>query len=198
MRTLKESHLVVLAAVLLLALVLSMPATTAWAKTTERRTPAAALNDAWISSRIEFAYFLDTKLNTFDVDVDVRNGDAYVIGYVPNEADREDALNIAENTHGVKNVVDRLMVDPDYKTKLAQGRFFDENLKDYWLSREVKAKLLMNHDVAGTRIGVEAEDGVVTLRGSVPDMSEVEKAEEVASEVSGVKEVKNKIICCRM
>jgi hyperosmotically inducible protein len=227
MRIMKESYKVKLIAATLLALALTLsststvgagsdekvtatstigaerekkmiPASTVEAEGEDKTTAASIINDRWISSRIELAYFLDGKLNTFDVDVEVKNAVVYVIGYVLNMSDRDDALSMAKNTPGVKKVVDKLIVDPDYKTKLAKGQLFDQNLNDHWVSRQVKTRLIADPKVTGTWIGVEAEDGFVTLRGTVPEMKEIKKAEEVASGVSGVTEVKNELVCCRM
>ena len=51
--------------------------------------------------------------------------------------------------------------------------------------------------VTGATVGVDSYEGTVTLRGSVTDMDEKTAAEEIAGNHSGVKEVKNEIICCR-
>ncbi len=179
------------AAVLLLAL----PAT-AFAlecKMDENRTFGAALSDEWISTRIESAYLFDPKLNTFDVDVKVHNGVAHVIGYVPNEMERDLALKIAENARGVKGVVDRLVIDPHYKD-IQQRETLTEGATDYVMSRRVKMALVRSPRVAGTQVGVDAYNGVVTLRGSVNSLEEKMVAEEIARGISEVKEVKNEII----
>ena len=184
---------------LLVALALALPATAVMAVSEEQGkvTPFSFLSDGWISTRIETAYFLDGKLNTFDVDVEVRNGAVYVMGFVPTVAERDHALALAGRVSGVKSVEDKLIVDPDYKTKLAKGEFFELGPDDYWTSRKVKTGLLMSPRVTGTWIGVEADEGVVTLRGSVYKMNEKQIAEEIAAGISGVTKVDNKIICCR-
>ena len=97
----------------------------------------------------------------------------------------------------MKRVEDKLFVDPDYKTKLAKGELFEQGLGDYWTARRVKTRLLTSPRVTGTWIGVEADEGVVTLRGTVYDQKEIKSAEEVALGIPGVKEIDNRIICCR-
>lgn len=177
------------------ALLLALPAT-AFAlecEMYESRSFGAALSDEWISTRIETAYLFDPKLNTFDVDVKVHNGVAHVIGYVPNEMERDLALQIAENTRGVKGVVDRLVIDPYYKD-IQKRETLTEGTTDYFMSRRVKMALVRSPRVAGTRVGVDAYNGVVTLRGSVNSLEEKMVAEEIALSISDVKEVKNEII----
>ncbi len=200
MLTLEEAHMGRLAGVLLLALALTLLAATAVGAEgeEEKRTLGAVFNDGWISGTIETTYLFDRQLNTFDVDVEVKRGVVYVIGYVTDVSKRDRALDVARNTRGVKEVVDKLIVDPDYKTKLAQGKLFDQGIDDHWMSQRIKTRLIADPKVTGTWIGVEAEDGLVTLRGTVYKLGEIEKAEEIASGVPGVKEVKNQIVCCRM
>ena len=161
-------------------------------------TVGSFFSDTWISTRIETAYFFDRKINTFDVDVEVRNGVVYVLGYVPTEAKRDHALKVARETPGITGVVDKMLVDPEYKTKLAKGKTLGPSLNDYWTSRRVKAGLMASPRVTGTFIGVDSNDGFVTLRGSVSKPHESTAAEEIAAGMSGVKEVNNEILCCRM
>ncbi len=182
-----------------LALALMFPATAAWSdvEESEKITPVSFFRDGWISMRLETAYLLDGKLNTFDVDAEVSKGVVQVIGFVPTMAERDRALVIAREMPGVKRVEDKLIVDPDYKTKLAKGEFFEQGLGDYWTARRVKTRLLISPRVTGTWIGVEADEGAVTLRGSVYEHKEIKSAEEIAFETPGVKEIDNRIICCR-
>ena len=189
------------AAAALLAMALVLPLTTAATaegEKPEKKTLGSFFSDAWISTRIETAYFFDRKINTFDVDVEVRNGIVHVLGYVPTEAKRDHALKMARKTPGVRDVVDKMLVDPAYKTKLAKRKPLGLSLNDYWTSRRVKAGLMASPRVRGTFIGVDSNDGLVTLRGSVFKPLESTAAEEIAAGMSGVKEVNNEILCCRM
>lgn len=185
------------AAAVVLAVALLLPATavTAGERSEEpaKKTLGTRLSDGWISSRLESAYFFDRELNTFDVDVEVENGIAYVYGYVPNEAEQERALQIAKETSGVKGVVDMLRVDPNYKAKPAEKRTFAQSMDDFWMSRRIKTSLIASPRVTGTWIGADARNGVVTLRGSADTLEEKMAAEEIARGFSGVKDVKNEI-----
>ncbi len=185
------------AAALVLAVALMLPATAVMAKgeaeAPAKKTLGARLSDGWLSTRLESEYFLDRKINTFDVDVKTENGIAYVYGYVPNVAERDRALQIAKNTSGVKGVVDMLRVDPNYKAKPAEKRSFEQGLDDFWISRRIKADLIASPRVTGTWIGAHTYNGFVTLRGSADNVKEKMAAEQIARSVPGVKDVKNEI-----
>jgi osmotically-inducible protein OsmY len=214
MRTLEEIHIGRLAGALLLAFALALFAATAvgakgeageagkiTAKETEtegKRTVGSTINDGWIARTINTTYMFDRRINSFDVNAEAKRGVVTVIGYVTDASTRDRALEVAHNTLGVKEVVDKLIVDPDYKAKLAKGELLDKEGYDKWMSIKVRKQLINDAEVTGTWVGVKADDGHVTLKGMVDKRSEIERAEEIASEVPGVKEVKNELICCRM
>jgi hyperosmotically inducible periplasmic protein len=59
------------------------------------------------------------------------------------------------------------------------------------LERKVRAALDHAKDIKVENILVRARDGAVTLEGTVPDASQVDKAAQVAQGVAGVTSVKN-------
>ncbi len=61
------------------------------------------------------------------------------------------------------------------------------------LTTKVKAALLADELVKGTQINVESSSGVVTLNGTVDSMAHKQKAEQIASNVSGVARVQNNL-----
>jgi hyperosmotically inducible periplasmic protein len=64
---------------------------------------------------------------------------------------------------------------------------------DAALTARVKAALLDDEQVAGSRFDVNVYQGNVTLGGVTDDPAEARKAEEIARGVSGVKSVKSTI-----
>lgn len=180
---------------ILLALVLVWPAAVA-AEVEEPagQTMGTRFSDAWLSARVETAYLFEPQVDTFDLDVEVEDGIVYVFGYVPTELEKERALEIARHTRGVKGVVDMLNVGPRYRATPEREGGFGQFVGDFWTSRRIKASLIASPRVRGTWVGVRANGGVVTLRGSVDELREKEAAEDIAKGVSGVKEVKNDIM----
>ena len=61
------------------------------------------------------------------------------------------------------------------------------------LTTKVKAALLADEMVKGTQINVDSSNGVVTLNGTVDSSAHMQRAEQVARDVSGVTRVQNNL-----
>src|ERR1700728_2672980 len=64
---------------------------------------------------------------------------------------------------------------------------------DDFISDTIRTKLAADQIVKGGAIEVIVKDGAVTLRGSVEEAAQKNKAEKIAKKVSGVKSVANEI-----
>ena len=62
---------------------------------------------------------------------------------------------------------------------------------DAWLTTKVKIALLTADGVSASAVSVDSQEGNVTIHGKVKTADEKAKAEAVARQVDGVKEVKN-------
>jgi hypothetical protein len=69
-----------------------------------------AVADASLTTKIKSKMALDDIVEALDVDVDTRAGVVTLTGRVSNEAERTRALQLARETEGVTDVVDRLAV----------------------------------------------------------------------------------------
>ncbi len=66
-------------------------------------------------------------------------------------------------------------------------------MDDAAVTARVKSVLLADAQVKGTKIDVDTKAGVVTLQGNVSSPSEKSRAEQLAQQVDGVKEVHNNL-----
>jgi hyperosmotically inducible periplasmic protein len=66
-------------------------------------------------------------------------------------------------------------------------------VNDSWLTAKTKVALFKDDRVKSSRISVDTEQGVVTLRGQVGSADAKEAATEVARGVQGVKDVRNEL-----
>lgn len=66
-------------------------------------------------------------------------------------------------------------------------------VSDDFISDTVRSKLAADTIVKGGAIDVVVKDGVVTLRGTVAEERQKNKAEKIAKKVNGVKSVDNEI-----
>ena len=74
-------------------------------------------------------------------------------------------------------------------TKESTGEYVDDSV----ITTKVKSAFIQDNDVKASDIKVETFKGVVQLSGFVASRAEVEKASQVASQVPGVKAVRNDI-----
>jgi osmotically-inducible protein OsmY len=80
-------------------------------RTAERASAAAG--DAWITSKIQSRYFADSEVKGRNIDVDTSNGVVTLKGTVNSHSERNQAVAIARNTDGVRQVRDQLQMTPD-------------------------------------------------------------------------------------
>ena len=64
---------------------------------------------------------------------------------------------------------------------------------DAAITTAVKSKFLADPDVSGLKIDVDTNNGVVTLRGTVPNAAEKTRALRMAKETTGVKNVRDQL-----
>ena len=67
-------------------------------------------------------------------------------------------------------------------------------LSESALTAEVKARLMADELTRGININVDSNDGMVTLRGTVPSEAAREKAEEIVMSVDGAATVTNNLV----
>ncbi|MCC6534754.1 MAG: BON domain-containing protein [Burkholderiales bacterium] len=68
-----------------------------------------------------------------------------------------------------------------------------QTVDDASVTAKVKAALLAESGVDGTKINVDTFNGRVTLKGEVPDRAQIDKAVQVARGIEGVKDVDNRL-----
>jgi osmotically-inducible protein OsmY len=77
---------------------------------------------------------------------------------------------------------------------LAAENGLGDTLSDAALTTEVKARLMANDVTRGININVDTNDGMVTLRGTVPSEQAKQKAAEIALAVKGADSVTNALV----
>jgi osmotically-inducible protein OsmY len=170
------------------------------ANTPAESTDAAGLDqpDAWLTAKIQAKYFLDDEVKGRRIDVDTRNGIVTLKGAVASEAERRQALALARNTDGVRDVTDQLTLDATAAGGAARTRPLEPvdqiARPDSWITTKIQAKYFLDADVKGHRIDVDTSNGVVTLNGTVASAERKSEAEQIARQTEGVKRVVNQLI----
>ncbi|MFZ5655245.1 MAG: BON domain-containing protein [Pseudomonadota bacterium] len=71
---------------------------------------------------------------------------------------------------------------------------FAETVGDSALTAEIKTRLMADADTRGININVDSDQGMVTLRGTVPSEAAKQKAAEIALSVAGTSSVANALV----
>jgi hyperosmotically inducible periplasmic protein len=179
-------------------------------------TIACAQSDPGVTTAVKSKFAADDTVKAYQIDVDTKDRIVTLSGTVETAAAKEQALMIARQTDGVRDVVDRIAVNPN--TAATTGDLAREKareaadaakelgrdaqakagqaaertaavLTDAAVTTAVKAKFLADTSVSGLKIDVDTKDGVVTLNGTVATKAEADRAMSLARDSDGVKRV---------
>jgi len=172
---------------------------------------ACGQTDAGITTAVKSKMAADDIVKAYQIDVDTNRRVVTLTGEVQTSVAKEQALKLARETEGVRDVVDKLSVTETAATTGAldrgatsagesAGRKTAEAagkagavVTDAALTSAVKAKLLADPDVSGLKIDVDTSNGVVTLTGNVSTQAEADEAIQLARTTEGVRDVASKL-----
>jgi osmotically-inducible protein OsmY len=148
----------------------------------EERSVGAAVDDTAIWTEIKSHYLQKDFNNIFaGVNVEVKTGRVLLTGTVENPEQRVEAVRLAWQPVGVKEVINELQITDKSSVR--------DTANDYWINTQVKAKLLVEKNVRSVNYTVDTINGVVYLIGIAQNEWEMNQAALVASRVKGVKRV---------
>jgi osmotically-inducible protein OsmY len=160
------------------------------------KTVDQTLSDSNKEGRIWASFALNSHLNPFEFDIDVKGDTATLSGTVDESIDKELAEQVALGVSGVKHVVNNVTVDPNWTPKKRAAdaeRSVGQFAQDATLTATVKSKLLWSENTDGLDINVDTMNNVVTLRGVVPTAEAKDLAGRYAANTSGVRGVRNEL-----
>jgi osmotically-inducible protein OsmY len=141
---------------------------------------AHKVEDADMTYWVKDAFLHDPLVDASKITVSTKKGIVTLSGSVDNLASKKYADLEAKKIRGVLGVVNKIGVTPSYRS-------------DADIRNAVRRRILNSAVIESQRMTVTCLDGKVTLAGTVDSWSESEQAGLLASEVRGVKDVKNDI-----
>ncbi len=155
------------------------------------------VEDANITAKVKSQLLWNESTHGLDINVDTRSGIVKLKGSVASDAESQLAEQIARNTGDVLGVENNLRISTQTiglaERAAREGREFQQQVSDSWITAKVKSALLYNRHVEGNDIDVETHNGVVTLQGTVDSPFEKQQAVAVAGAIQGVKQVRDKL-----
>ncbi len=123
------------------------------------------------------------------ISVEMLGDKAVLTGQVEKKESQELAKEVALSVNGVKEVDNRLTQNPAKEAKAMKN--IELEVKDAVLESKVKNILLTEVGKNAMKIEVEATNGAISLRGTVPNKDISKAAVAKAKSISGVKKVVN-------
>lgn len=165
------------------ALALALVATAARAVAEE---PKENEQDATYAKELEIRDLLLEKggQSAVGIRVTVDRAKAILTGEVPTRAAQELAEEVALSVDGIKSVNNRLQIKPPPGGTASQTA--EEEIADALLESKVKRHLYSELGKRARQLEVEAVDGVVSLRGTLPDEARKKIALDAVGKTKGV------------
>jgi hyperosmotically inducible protein len=179
------------------------------------------LADSWLTTKIQAQYFADEDVKARHINVSTRDGVVALTGYVDDDRAREQAVQIARNTDGVRQVADRLTIGRAPSNVLGTADVRDPRAAgggdieagattgavptsggdlettapfgDASIATKIQAKYFLDNAVKARQIRVEAQNGMVTLSGDVASEAERAQALLLARTTDGVQRVEDSL-----
>jgi hyperosmotically inducible periplasmic protein len=125
--------------------------------------------------------------------VNVKDGVVTLKGAASSQSQKDLTTEYAMDVEGVKDVKNEMTVAEPQKKANETKQTISEKVDDASITTQVKMTLLYHRSTSALKTGVETQDGVVTLTGEAKNAAEANLATKLASDVNGVKEVKNQM-----
>lgn len=119
------------------------------------------------------------------IEITVYNGRVLLTGVVENEKIKKDAILLAKNVSGVKEVIDGMNITGEDGVS--------EYTRDGWMTTKLKTALYADEDVFAPNYLVKTFDKIIYIFGTAQTKEEMKKVTDYAYDITGVRKVVNLI-----
>ena len=146
--------------------------------------------DGWVTMKVKSALLFHKHVSGADTEVDTRNGVVTLSGGSDSEAQKQLTGEYAKDVEGVQDVHNNLVVSkPAKPAHEGMGAKVD----DASITAQIKTSLLFHKSTHSLATNVVTKNGMVTLRGAAENAAERDLAAKLASDITGVKHVDNRM-----
>jgi len=154
----------------------------------EGKVPAKS-SDAWLTTKVKTALMFHRSVSAGTTEVYSKDGIVTLRGNAASQAQKELTTEYARDVEGVKDVRNEMTAANDTNIIRTVG----ERIDDASITAQVKMSLLYHRSTSALNTRVETNRGVVTLSGKAGNAAEMDLATKLASDVYGVRDVKNQM-----
>ena len=148
--------------------------------------------DTATTTKVRTALKLSKHVSPFDIDVKTKQGAVNLSGQVPSEEVKAMAGVIAQDTSGVKELHNNLVVDPGTRPNPEASRL-TERVADLEIKSIIEDTLRKNPELKDRPIELAVRERKVSLNGVVDTESQKNLAQQIAWGVQGVVAVANNL-----
>ena len=148
--------------------------------------------DAATTTKVKTALMLSKHASAFDIDVNTNQGAVTLKGQVPSEEIKAMAGAIAQDTSGVKELHNDLVIDPAARPNPETSRL-SERVADLEIKTIVEDAIRKSPELKDRSIELVVLERKVSLNGVVETESQKSLAQQIAWGVQGVANVTNNI-----
>jgi hyperosmotically inducible periplasmic protein len=152
-----------------------------------------AIEDATVVGSVKAALAIHRDLADRGIRVEIDRGRVVLSGKVATETEKSEAGALAQSVDGVKQIDNRLEVDPNLETRAADDRSLGERLDDVTLLAKVRAALSLDRETRPLDLEVSVRSGSVLLRGTVPTESMRKRVLDRVAAVGGVEKLEDQL-----
>ncbi|HBR68468.1 MAG TPA: phospholipid-binding domain-containing protein [Rhodospirillaceae bacterium] len=142
---------------------------------------SGAATDASIQIQINDLWFRHDVSMFRKLDLTVTGGRVLITGIVQNPEHRVEAVRLAWQPKGVKQVINEIRV--------AQSEGISGFAKDAWITTRLRTEITLNRDIFSINYTIDTVQGTVYLMGVAQNQLELNRVVETARKISGVKQV---------
>lgn len=141
----------------------------------------AATQDLKINAHISDRWFKYNTETFSRLNITVNQGRVLLTGVVDNPDHRVEAVRLAWQVEGVKQVINEI--------KIAESEGGSGFVKDKWITMRLRTALTFNKDIQSINYTIDTVQRVVYLMGVARNQQELQRVIEVARTIPNVKQV---------
>lgn len=146
--------------------------------------------DAATTTKVKTALMLSKHVSAFDIDVNTKQGAVSLEGQVPSEEIKAMAGAIAQDTSGVKELHNNLVIDPATRPNPEASRL-SERVADLEIKTIIEDAIRKSPELKDRPIELVVRERKVSLNGVVETESQKNLAQQIAWGIQGVAGVTN-------
>ena len=157
---------------------------------------SSANSDFWLATKVKTTLLFHRNVNAIKTEVSVKDAIVTLRGDAASEAQKELTTEYAKDVDGVKDVNNEMTVSGASAKKHETEKKHEtvgEKIDDASITAQVKMTLLYHRSTSAVSTKVKTRNGAVTVSGNARNTAEKDLVTKLASDVNGVKTVKNRM-----